>query len=605
MDEDPSLGLAVPAPPSPAAARAEPALARLAAAAGPLRRVLAAIAARLLDTRAWEPLCYARLGDYARERAGRSARQLQDLARTHRALAGLPRLERALVANELPWSKVRLLARVAAPGDEAAWIARARALPIRRLEEQVAAHDPRGAAGGGDDPGGAVPLARVTVHCSPAVRARWLEAREMAERVAGQRLRAAEALEWVAAEVWSELAAPPSPAAPEEPAAGEPHDLVRADAEAAFAASAAGEAEALAGSPRAPAAALPAAVAALATGLGEADPFELDRRLRRAVQLEQTLDAAIAPLLRVVTSADYEWERAWQPLASYAAEQLGMSASKARALLRIERAGDVCPELRAAFRSGRLSWAKAQCLLPLLLLDLDGEWRPHGVAWAERVTVRRLEMDVERALLLRAGHHFAWQRCKFHPERTRDAIPAGEQQLCAPDLDLEASERLRWRLPRDVALLFGAVRETLRARLERERGRPVFDGEVFGVLLGRALAAWSLREPAAPRLDPVIERDGWRCAVPGCSSRRNLHDHHVRFRSAGGSHAPENRITLCAFHHQRCLHARRMRVRGRAPGHLVFELGVRPGAPPLARYRSGDVAVPPGEPGPGARTAWA
>ena len=47
----------------------------------------------------------------------------------------------------------------------------------------------------------------------------------------------------------------------------------------------------------------------------------------------------------------------------------------------------MCPELRDAYRSGRLSWVKAQCLLPLLLLDLDGEWRPAWVAWAERVSV--------------------------------------------------------------------------------------------------------------------------------------------------------------------------------------------------------------------------
>jgi hypothetical protein len=31
---------------------------------------------------------------------------------------------------------------------------------------------------------------------------------------------------------------------------------------------------------------------------------------------------------------------------------------------------------------------------------------------------------------------------------------------------------------------------------------------------------------------------------------------------------------------------------GRAPNQLVFELGVRAGAVPLARYRSGDVALP-------------
>jgi len=103
--------------------------------------------------------------------------------------------------------------------------------------------------------------------------------------------------------------------------------------------------------------------------------------------------------------------------------------------------------------------------------------------------------------------------------------------------------------------------------------------------------SWTLRAPGAPRPDPVIERDGYRCVVPGCSSRRNLHDHHVVFRSAGGSDAAENRVTLCAFHHQRGVHAGQLTVRGRAPDALVFELGLRDSAPPLARFRSGDLRV--------------
>ncbi len=64
------------------------------------------------------------------------------------------------------------------------------------------------------------------------------------------------------------------------------------------------------------------------------------------------------------------------------------------------------------------------------------------------------------------------------------------------------------------------------------------------------------------------------------------------FRSRGGSDASGNRVALCAFHHQRCLHAGLLRAYGRAPDALVFELGVRAGAAPLACYRSGDVAIP-------------
>ena len=39
------------------------------------------------------------------------------------------------------------------------------------------------------------------------------------------------------------------------------------------------------------------------------------------------------------------------------------------ALLRLERAGDVCPELRAAYRDGSLSWVQAQALAPVLVSD--------------------------------------------------------------------------------------------------------------------------------------------------------------------------------------------------------------------------------------------
>jgi hypothetical protein len=217
------------------------------------------------------------------------------------------------------------------------------------------------------------------------------------------------------------------------------------------------------------------------------------------------------------------------------------------------------------------------------------------------VTVRRLAADVEQALLLRAGTEFAWRRCQFHPERVQDPIPADEaereRQVCAPPIDLEAAQELAFRVPVDVALLFLGVCQAVRARLRVESGatsRSPFDSEVFEALLDHALAVWSQRAPGSPRPDPVIERDGYRCLVPGCTSRRNLHDHHVVFRSAGGTDALDNRVTLCAYHHQRGVHAGRMRVRGRAPDELEFEL-------PTGRYRSGDVRLP-GEP---AGVPWA
>jgi hypothetical protein len=109
-------------------------------------------------------------------------------------------------------------------------------------------------------------------------------------------------------------------------------------------------------------------------------------------------------------------------------------------------------------------------------------------------------------------------------------------------------------------------------------------------MLDHAFAAWG-EDAKVPARHRVFARDGWRCAAPGCSSMQNLHDHHVRFRSAGGSDAPENRVTLCAFHHLRGVHAGRLRCTGRAPDGLRRQLGIRPGAPPLLSYRSGDVRL--------------
>jgi hypothetical protein len=370
--------------------------------------------------------------------------------------------------------------------------------------------------------------------------------------VAGQALDSAEVLEFVAAEVWS--------AAPDR-AVTQPCGKGASCADPSGAGANPREP-----APRAPARSLPLAVASLSAGLEDADAFELDRRLQRAIRLEQTLDAAMSPLLRVVRCVDYEWHQAWRPLASFAEDQLGMSGRKARALLRLERAGDVCPELRDAYRRGRISWAKAQCLVPLLLLDLEGDWRAAWVEWATRVTMRRLGDDVERALLLRAGHHLAWQRCKFQPQNAQQPIPPEERQLCAHDVDVEATERITLRVPRDVAMLFAAAFAAAGS---------------FEAMLDHALEAWQ----SSGRRHPVIERDGYRCAAPGCTSRRNLHDHHVVFRSAGGSDDPRNRITLCAFHHLRGVHAGRMQVRGEAPDGLVFDL-------PLGRYLSGDVMSP-------------
>jgi hypothetical protein len=99
--------------------------------------VLAALAGRFQALRGGERIGYARAGDHGRERLGLSARELADLARVDTALRTLPRLEAALVSGELPWTKVRLVARAARPDEGERWIAFARRVSVRRLHDDV------------------------------------------------------------------------------------------------------------------------------------------------------------------------------------------------------------------------------------------------------------------------------------------------------------------------------------------------------------------------------------------------------------------------------------------------------------------------------------
>jgi len=172
----PRVGAASRAAPASPACEADLQLAACVRARAPLRRVLARIAGRLLATHAWEPLSFARLSDWARERAGLSARSVYDLAHVDAALARLPHVEAAFMAGEISWSKTRLLCRVAEPADESRWVAFARRSPVQTLEREVRGVD-RGSLEAGahaeetDEDGALVwPPKTVQVRCTPRCR---------------------------------------------------------------------------------------------------------------------------------------------------------------------------------------------------------------------------------------------------------------------------------------------------------------------------------------------------------------------------------------------------------------------------------------------------
>jgi hypothetical protein len=320
-------------------------------------------------------------------------------------------------------------------------------------------------------------------------------------------------------------------------------------------------------------ASLPAFLAPLVEDLDSIDAIELDARLRRALRIEQRMLSEMAPLLLEVARSRAYRRRGFSNLAAFAREQLGMSPRKAQALLRLERAGDLCPELRAAFREGVLSWVQAHALVPVLALEDSQPWRAAWVAHAAAITARRLEDDVERAIATGCLDPASLSPTSFCEDVQTGAHPTVPGETI----------NLFFTAPTDVARVFQSVLATVQRRIERRNGRTASESEALDAMLEHCFAAWSPENPKIPPDHRVFERDGWRCTVPGCTSYRNLHSHHIWFRSHDGPDDSWNRTALCAAHHHRCVHEGigRIRIRGRAPDGLRFEL-------PLATYGPGE-----------------
>ncbi len=542
-------------------------LAVLARSGAPLRRALARIAGEFVRRRAWEPLGFVRPADYARERPGLSARELHDLAHVDAALAKLPAIDRALTTGQLGWTKARLVCRVATPESEAHWLAVAGRLSAAALSREVRAIDVGALEAGGAEPqedaAGEREVLRVRV--PKRVKAKWGVVKRSLRRVAGEWLPNETCAELVAAEVLSAIGREVDDA---EPA---PHAKRGRTAVADF-----DHVPELAPPPAARSA--PARfVEALLTGLEEADARELDQRLCRAAALERGLLARIGPLLLAFANLRGAYQLGFRSLDAYARERLGMSPREAHALLRLERACALAPVIGDAWREGRLTCSKAHTLVPIVLAPGSEPWHAAWIERAAEVTVRRLEDDVELALATDAldptllpglpAAGLCDRKAPADPLALPEGVQIGAEYRDGGETDVWVAN-----VPAEVARLFRACLCSVARRLNTSQGR------ALEAMFDHSIASWWV---PTPRAHHVFARDGWRCTVPGCTSQRNLHAHHVLFRSAGGSDDGQNLITLCAAHHQRCVHGGVIRISGRAPDALVFEM-------PLGRFRSGD-----------------
>ncbi|HLY36452.1 MAG TPA: HNH endonuclease signature motif containing protein [Candidatus Binatia bacterium] len=522
-------------------------LRRLASQESRCRLILGRLASAFLKRSGHHELGFARVGDWARERLGMSAREVQSLATVSDRLGVLPRLASAFEAGGLSWAQLRLLVGVADSDTEESWLTVAEGRTVRALETII-----REFAGPRATDDEAEPSAEFRLRCPRRLLALWHETVELARRMSGAHLAHGDAAEAIAAEG---LAARP-PTDERWPAETRPATAPADSTEtrATFAPDLDWDAVAEA---------LPDDVDDLADDADHLSPFVLDARLRAMVRVMQRTDWQMGRLLRLFLDRRL-FRLMWFPSAErYLRERLGLSPRKARALVALERKTWTAPGLAEAYRDGALSWVRAQTLLPVLTEHTAAAW----IDRAQSVTVRRLADEVDWALVVRDGVE------PIDPPPAGSSLEPSERQMRAPREWEYPDAEIVFRAPVSVVSLFRTAILTFAGRS---------GGLCQGLegLLAHVKGEW---ETQPRHRDPIFARDGWRCAVPVCTSRRALHDHHIVFRSRGGDNARDNRVTVCAWHHLRGIHGGRVRASGDAPDGIVWEIGLRPGGGSLLR----------------------
>jgi hypothetical protein len=460
-------------------------------------------------------LGFSNLRDYAREVLDVAERTAESMAQLSRALRSRPLLRAAVHAGEVRPRNALVVVPVAVGEAEAAWVERARTETVRALEKAV-----RAVGAGEEDE----EWTRFRVQLSPEDRATVDEALAIAGKVLPGSTRP-QRLEAMAQEY---LGGHPLEAGDDgaAPAGGSfrPDDrerIARRKAELELETERWSYLESVA-DVRTP---------------DECDfermssAREIDEALRVLAARRAGWDQTLGFCAYMVKRSGLHQLAGFASFEHYCAERLGLAARTVEQRAAVEERIWQAPALRAA-RDAGLGYEKVRVLSRLPARDVAA-WIPR----ARGLTVVALRAEVE-------AHD--------------------EAQACA-------ARTLRARVPSRIALTLQAAFRAVRAA---EDGL-LDDGRC---LVRMARHFIETCEPEVKRArtlsQKVRERDLGRCQVPGCS-RRAVHAHHVEPRSHGGADTQENLVALCACHHLRGIHGGYIRVWGRAPDRLVWEVGGR------------------------------
>ena len=297
--------------------------------------------------------------------------------------------------------------------------------------------------------------------------------------------------------------------------------------------------------------------------------------------------------------------RGWQTLgfateAHYARERLGMSRASLRSKVALARRTQGLDHLADALQRGHIGFEAAQLIARIATPTTERAWLTRATRRTFkhlREEVQAVEMTsrflnesahsppseehidqvqaVERAIL--SGELLRRLTCKLASEPSEPTErngragtdeagspePHGAVQISvgpkdeAPNDTVQISVTpgskvtLRMRVPGDLLLHYRQLERLHRQKLPNE--------SFIQFLCTTFWQTWVPHLGTSDKWEQIYRRDRYRCTNPVCH-QRNVTLHHVKYRANGGTDAPDNLTTPCAFCHLEGEHGGRLKI---------------------------------------------
>jgi hypothetical protein len=294
--------------------------------------------------------------------------------------------------------------------------------------------------------------------------------------------------------------------------------------------------------------------------------------------------------------------RGWQTLgfaseAHYARERLGMSRASLRSKLSLARRTQGLDHLIDALQQGQIGFEAAQLLARIATPSTERAWLNR----AARRTFKHLREEVQAVelatrFLNESDHSPPSEQQVEQMQALERAILSGEllrrvtsnglherDETTAVQISVSpnheppnepvqlsvtpaAKVTLRIRIPGDVLLHY--------RQLERLHRQKLPSTSFIQFLCTTFWQTWVPTLGISDKWEQIYRRDRYRCTSPVCN-QRNVTLHHLEYRARGGTDAPDNLTSPCAFCHLEGEHGGRLKIL--PPGNNpTWVLGRRP-----------------------------